>query len=142
MPLLETAMADELELTIRNELRQVGYVAALAAERLGRWNVEPATAYRVQLVLEEVLSNVIRHGFADEGEHEIEVRIGYDGRDVEVRVSDDGASFDPAAAPEVDVDGALDDRPVGGLGIHLVKSVAKQIEHRRAEGRNELRVLV
>ena len=94
------------------------------------------------LALEEILSNVIRHGYAEPGKHEISVciRVG-DGR-VDLQVEDDGREFDPLSAPEVDLDVPLEERRVGGLGIHLLRKMASEIRYLREDGRNRLRVLI
>lgn len=131
-----------LELTIRNELEQVTYVAERLAPLLESWQVSPRTAYRTQLVIEEVLSNVVRHGYPHGGAHEISIWVARAGENIVIRVCDDGVAFDPSAAPQVDVEQPLEERRVGGLGIHLVRQFVEQLEYRRLEGRNDLKLRV
>jgi len=134
------AMDSVLELTIRNELEQVSFVAERLGPLLETWNVAPRTAYRTQVVIEEVLSNVVRHGYPDGGQHEISVSVARRDEGIEIRVRDDGVEFDPGAAAPVDLDQPLGERRVGGLGIHLVRQFVDSLEYRRADGRNDLRM--
>lgn len=127
-----------LDLTIRNELGQVSYVADRLAPLLEIWRVAPNIAYRVQLVLEEVLSNVVRHAFPDGGVHAISVLVAFDGEGIDIRVRDDGIEFDPSAAPDVDVTLPLELRRVGGLGLHFVRQLTRYFEYRREDGFNDL----
>ena len=55
-------------------------------------------------------------------------------------IEDDARAFDPLAAPEPNVDSALEQRPVGGLGVHIVRTVMDRIAHERRDGRNHLTV--
>lgn len=129
-----------LDLTIRNDLEQVSYVAERLAPLLESWKVTPRTAYRTQLVIEEVLSNVVRHGYPDGGQHEISVRVSHDGEHIAICVQDDGVAFDPSGAATVDVDQPLEERRVGGLGIHLVRQFVEHLEYQRLAGRNDLKL--
>lgn len=133
-------MEDRLDVTIGNRLSEVTRVAALADDLLARWNVDRATWHRVQLVLEELLSNVVRHAFDDDGPRAIDVSLRRVDGAIELVVRDDGVAFDPLAAPAVDVTAPLEQRRPGGLGIHLVRETAQALCYTRTDGRNELRV--
>src|SRR4051794_8070581 len=75
------------------------------------------------LVLEEILINVIRYGHPEGGKHDILVRLSLDEDDVVAAVEDDGVAFNPLEAPEPDTDSPLEKRPIGGLGILLIRSL-------------------
>jgi serine/threonine-protein kinase RsbW len=135
-------MSERLELRIRNDLDEVGPVVEHAAAAMARADVVPSTSYRVQLILEEVLSNVIRHAFADAGEHVIEIKLAVERESIELVVRDDGIPFDPLSAPPVATNLSLEKSRIGGLGIHLVRVAARRIEYRRVGGCNELLLLV
>ena len=90
------------------------------------------------LALEEILVNIIRHGYPEGGEHEIEVRLSQQQDWVTATVEDDGMPFNPLEAPEPDLYGPLETRPIGGLGIHLVRNITDGLEYHRSEGRNRL----
>jgi anti-sigma regulatory factor (Ser/Thr protein kinase) len=92
----------------------------------------------VQLVLDELVSNVIKYGNASDRTGAIEVSLTIDGARLTIAVSDDGVAFNPLDATPPDLDLPLVDRPVGGLGIHIVKTLAETIAYRRENGRNQI----
>jgi anti-sigma regulatory factor (Ser/Thr protein kinase) len=92
----------------------------------------------LSLALEEILMNVIRYGHPEGGKHEIQVGLSLEGDCLIAAVEDDGVPFNPMEAPEPDMHSPLEDGPIGGLGIHLVKNLMDQLEYRRAGGRNRL----
>ena len=90
----------------------------------------------VNLVLDEIVINVIAHGYEDDGEHQIHVRLALDGDVLTIQVEDDGRAFDLAGQPSPNLDLPIDERRIGGLGIHIVRSLTETIEHRRVDERN------
>jgi serine/threonine-protein kinase RsbW len=104
--------------------------------------VDDEAAYTVRLAVEEVVTNVIKYAYADPGPREIGLDVWLAPERVTVRVTDDGREFDPCAAPAPDLDVPLEEKTVGGVGIHLVKAMAESLEYVRAAGRNVLTVMV
>jgi anti-sigma regulatory factor (Ser/Thr protein kinase) len=92
------------------------------------------------LALEEHLTNVLHYAYADAALHEIRVRLSCDERAFLVEVEDDGQAFNPLDAPPVDTYVPLEERPVGGLGIHLMRKFMDTLDYRREGGRNILRM--
>jgi len=92
----------------------------------------------VRLALEELLTNTITYGSLPDIEVTITVDLAIADRTITIDVIDDGRAFDPLSRPSADLDGDLDDRPVGGLGIHLVREVMDECRYAREEGRNHL----
>jgi anti-sigma regulatory factor (Ser/Thr protein kinase) len=96
-------------------------------------------AWPFQVALDEVLSNIVVHGLAGGREEaEVEVRISRSGDAVEIEVVDQAGPFDPLAVSGAPVAGGLEERPVGGLGIALVRQVMDAVTYERREGRNRL----
>lgn len=92
---------------------------------------------RVSLATEEALVNVVRYAYTTAGDVEVIV----DGSDPErftVEVRDWGAAFDPLSVAEPDVTADLDRRGVGGVGVLLIRRVAKEVRYRREHGCNVL----
>jgi serine/threonine-protein kinase RsbW len=98
--------------------------AFCAAESLPR-----GVAWRLQVAVDEVLSNILRHG----GGTAIEISFRREANIAEITVEDDGAPFDPANWPAPDVQSSLEARRPGGLGIALVKGLIEDIDYRRGE---------
>ncbi len=129
-----------LSLTLRNHpsevSRLVDRIEAFGAEA----GLSPNVTFRLTLALDEIVSNVVRHGFDDGAEHRIEVRVEVAIGTVTATVEDDGAPFDPREAPLPDLDAPLEQRQAGGLGMHLVRATMDEVEYRRDGGRNVLTV--
>jgi serine/threonine-protein kinase RsbW len=121
-----------------NQRTEIERVVELA-ERFGEEHqLPPEVVMSIHLVLDEVVANIISHGYDDTAEHQIHVTLALDESVLAIRVEDDGRPFDPLAAPPPDLDLPLEERPVGGLGIHIVRSVMDAVEYQRDGGRNIL----
>ncbi len=111
-----------------------------AVETLGREEAwAPDVSYGVVLALEELATNVVRHGGEEEGASEIEIEVVSTDEEVRVEVRDKGKPFDPfREAPAPNIDAALEDRKIGGLGVHIVKALMDEAFYRREGGRNHV----
>jgi serine/threonine-protein kinase RsbW len=94
---------------------------------------------KLDLVLEELFTNVARYAYEqpESGDVEVVYRVEAPGR-LLVQISDSGRDFNPLASDPPDFSRGLADRPVGGLGIFLVKSIAESISYHREAGRNTI----
>ena len=114
---------------------------ATAVEELGnREGWDESLVFRVNLVLDELASNILLHG-REEGRWTpgIEIRILSGDEELTIEVSDDGRPFDPFRdAPEPGIDESVELVPVGGLGVHLVKNMVDSMFYRHEDGRNRI----
>jgi serine/threonine-protein kinase RsbW len=88
------------------------------------------------LCAEELVSNVILHGFAEGPGHAIEVDIACAPAGISVEIRDDAPAFDPTTPIFPDLDAPIEDRAIGGLGRHLVSTLMDCFCYRRHTGRN------
>ena len=93
-------------------------------------------AYAADMALEELLTNIIKYGYDAGGEHRIDVLLRLDGAGLFIRVEDDGHPFDPTAAPEPDITLPVQERPIGGVGLLLVRRNFPHFLWRRENGKN------
>ena len=94
--------------------------------------------FKVNLVLEELVINVMTHG-GRHGDAEIEVTVTSCDDRISITISDNGVAFDPLTdAPEPEMAGSIEDRHVGGLGVHLVRTMMEDVKYRREPGKNRL----
>ena len=102
------------------------------------------SAQELAVVAEELLSNIVRDawGGREPGVCAVDVEAAALDRTVEVRLrtEDDGVAFDPLAAPAPDLDLTLEERPLGGMGIALVRAMTDAQIYVRTDGRNVLEV--
>ena len=131
-------MSAQVSLKLETRLDELERITA-AVEDLGEqedWS--PAFTFRVNLVLEELGINIINHGY-DDGIHGFDITLTTDANTLTIEISDDGRPFDPLHdPPSTDTSAALEDRQVGGLGIHLVRTMMDELHYRREQGRNYL----
>ena len=94
--------------------------------------------FELNLVLEELFTNSIRHGGCAGMENAVHVRLQLHNNGVHVEYSDRGMAFDPLSAPPPDLETRLEERPVGGLGIHLLRQIMREVAYRREGGWNRI----
>ncbi|MGF7158905.1 anti-sigma regulatory factor (Ser/Thr protein kinase)/class 3 adenylate cyclase [Rhodoligotrophos appendicifer] len=137
-PVSEEPVVPALHLSVANSLSEIERIAEAVEAFCEANGFGPDVAHALNLSLDELLTNTITHGFKDEQEHVIDLRIERHGPEVVVRLSDDAAPFDPREAPVPDLDADVDDREIGGLGVFLVREMMDGIDYVRRDGRNEL----
>ena len=93
----------------------------------------------LNVALDELLQNTIAHGFAGRqggGPGALTIAVELETDRVTVTLSDDGRPFDPLGTAAPDTAGSLEERPVGGLGIHLVRQLMDEVRYQRRSDRN------
>jgi anti-sigma regulatory factor (Ser/Thr protein kinase) len=129
---------DDSEIALKNQLSELDRLNQSLAEFGRRHGLSSKIMHDLNLALEEIVTNVISHGYTDDREHEISVRLSMRAGEVNVEVEDDGQPFNPVELPEPDTTQSLEKRAVGGLGIHLVRKLMDGLEYRREGERNFL----
>lgn len=109
-------------------------------EALARAGIAAALAHDIQLISEEVLCNAIDHGCRPGREHEVLVEIAIRPDRIALCFRDDGDPFDPLEHPPPDLDADIAARPLGGLGVHLIRTLADGIAYAREGHHNVLHV--
>jgi serine/threonine-protein kinase RsbW len=103
-------------------------------------DLPPKAAYTLSLVVEELVTNVVNHAYgAGRPPGPLAFRMRFDDGKVLGEIEDEGPPFDPLAMTAPDTDAALEDRDVGGLGVHLVRTLCEDLRYERAGARNVLR---
>lgn len=114
------------------EVDQFGAVCALSED----------TRFALNLILEELFTNAVQHGGCAAMEDAARVRLRCEPGAVRVEFSDRGAPFDPASVDPPDLSVSLADRRIGGLGLHFVRQMARDLEYHRSEGWNRITLRV
>ena len=126
---------------IRNDMAELALLSE-ALERIGAdHGIDPKSLAQLQVALDEMVSNVIKYGWPEQGTHHIEVRITVGTDEVKIEIADDGRLFNPlhASPPARSLSGQRP-RP-GGVGIHMVKQLVDTIEFARIGERNHLTLI-
>jgi sigma-B regulation protein RsbU (phosphoserine phosphatase) len=128
---------DVLKVTLVNQLPEIRRLASAIEEFLGRYDIPADMVFQINLVLDEILTNVISYGFPTGKLSEIEIDMFLDDARVVFRILDFGSSFNPLAqATEPDLAANLEDRRIGGLGIHFIKTFMDEADYWRQGDKN------
>ena len=124
--------------TLGNDLAELPAALDWLEAGLRAAGVGEAVVGELRLAAEEGLSNVIRYAYADLARHTIEVTVEISGGEIRLALRDDGRPFNPLTAPAPDLDGPIEQRSNGGLGIHLLKNLVDRADYRREDCANVL----
>lgn len=94
--------------------------------------------YEIHLAVEEHFTNIVTHGFTDQAEHLIDVLLACENNVVEITIEDDGIPFNPLNIKRPDTKLPLEERKLGGLGIHLTRHCMDDITYYRKDNKNIL----
>ena len=131
-------MSDSLSQTIGNNLTALPPLMTKVNRFLDQHTVPHEAIFRVNLAIEEIVTNIIKYGYDDAGHHTITVNLALFPDTIRLQLKDDGHPFDPLQTPAPDIHVPLDQRKVGGLGLHLVRETVSHIAYRRENGANIL----
>jgi serine/threonine-protein kinase RsbW len=126
----------EFHLSARGDHEGLQDLSCALAAVLRRNRVDPQRIDDIMLIVEEIIANAIDHGFAEGICGEVSARISADAERLQLELSDTGRPFNPLEHPDPNLDLDILDRPVGGLGIHLVKELSESVYYRRDGQRN------
>ena len=127
-----------LSVLLRNDLAELQRLNQIVAQFAERHRLASELVFRVTLVLEEIITNVILYGYEDGLEQKISVRLSWKDPYIKLEVEDDGRPFNPLETPPPDKRKPLAERQVGGLGIHLVREMMDELEYWRENDKNLL----
>ncbi|MFO7932537.1 MAG: ATP-binding protein [Bacteroidales bacterium] len=130
-----------MERTFRysNHIQDVSKIGSDLSELASEWTIPGSELRQVVVIIEELLSNIVRFAFNDPDDHVIEVRVSKTGRVLAIRITDDGIPFNPLDYhPPSTTDPASPD--AGGMGITLVRTFSDSIEYSREKDKNHLTI--
>ncbi len=128
----------EKEIRISNNLNEIARLAEFI-EMIGEeLSLSPETTMNINLALEEAVANVIMYAYPSAEQHDILLRVTATETQLIFLLTDRGLSFDPTQVEEIDVNLPLEERPVGGLGIFLIRSIMNEVTYQRLDDENHL----
>ncbi|NNG00278.1 MAG: ATP-binding protein [Desulfobacteraceae bacterium] len=120
-----------------DDLKKLNQALEKLADKLG---LAPKCKCETNLVLEELFTNIINHGFTDNSDHDIDISVRIEGDELIIRIQDDGVPFNPMEAQEPDLSRPIDKREIGGLGIYFALHFADNIDYKRQGNKNILTI--
>ena len=95
----------------------------------------------VHLALDELVTNIIDYGYSDNEEHTIEVEINLSEDYLTIEIVDDASEYDILGKEDPDITKSIDEKPIGGLGIFLVKHLMTDVKYERTNGKNRVTLI-
>lgn len=131
-------MADTISMRLTNKMNCFQCFRPRVEEFGATHSLSPKIIFNLSLCLDELITNIISYGYADFDEHPIDITLGLDGDELFITVEDDAQPFNILDAPEPELDTPLEERlrPIGGMGVHLVKSMMDTVNYTRDDDRN------
>jgi anti-sigma regulatory factor (Ser/Thr protein kinase) len=133
---------DELRLSMKNNNKDIIEAISEANNFLDKLGISAVFIYKINLVLEEILTNINKYAYAQGVIGHVETYILHSNDFVSIRFVDHGSPFNPLEAPKPNFGDSLSEARVGGLGIYLVRNVSSSIEYCRKNESNVLNVTI
>lgn len=135
-------MSSQYSLHISAELKNLETIRRFVIESATALGVAPDILSKLQLAVDEAATNVILHGYRNQGQGTIEIEMEQVESDLVIRLRDEATPFDPTEVPLPDINLPLSQRKPGGMGIYLIRRCVDEIRHRlTSSGGNELTLL-
>jgi len=132
------AILGTAEITLDGNLQELGRLAEEVAWFCEENALDTDVEFDLNLVMEELFTNAVRHGGCEGVKEAARVRLELRDDCVEAEFADRGREFDPSTAAAPNVNAPLAERPAGGMGLHLVRRTVSDLAYRRAEGWNRV----
>jgi sigma-B regulation protein RsbU (phosphoserine phosphatase) len=133
---------DQREFHLVNRIEQIGTLAPMLAQMEETPGFPADLLPKLDLVLDELLTNTISYGYTDGAEHWITIRLSWQPDELTVELEDDALPFNPLEQTTPNLNIPLEERSIGGLGIHLVRHLTEQAEYQYRDGKNRLRLTI
>ncbi len=129
-------MSTKRSLRVENKIEELERISAAVEELAESEDWSPSLTFRVNLVLEEFGINVINYAH-EGGVHDFEITLLSEPETLTIEITDDGIPFNPLEdKPTPDTMAPMDERPIGGLGLHLVRTMTEEMRYERQDSRN------
>ena len=125
-----------LEIQVVNRPEEIDRVNAEFGDFLEEKGIPVSLGYKVNISFDELLSNIISYAYTDDGEHVIDIKIELSGDRLVITISDDGIPYNPLGTAVPDTSLSLEEREIGGLGIHLVRNLMGDVTYQRKVNKN------
>lgn len=128
--------------TVATDFAELKRLSVAVDEFLRGHSLPSEPVYRVELALEEMVTNVIKYGYDTPGRHEVKITLEVTPDSLELMIEDWGHEFNPLLVPVPDLKEDIAVRQVGGVGIHLTRGMVGSMTYLRSADRNILSIKV
>lgn len=127
-----------MTLNIHNNIAEISQLAPFLDEVAEAYGIAPDVSFKLNLALDEALANSISYAYPEGTEGSITLEAGMDGGELLFNLIDQGTPFDPTKEGDVDITLSVEERPIGGLGIFLIKQMMDSVTYKRVDNKNIL----
>ena len=128
--------------TFNADIKEIEKGIKPIVEALKNINVESGLIYKINLVLDEIYTNIASYAYPNKnGVIEVEYEIADSPKKIKVRIADYGKEFNPLEAENPDLDVPLEKRKIGGLGVFIVKKTIDEVSYSREKDKNVLTIM-
>ena len=128
----------EKSIILANDISEIARLNEFVEEIGNEFSLSPEVVFNLTLVLEEAVVNIINYAYPKEDHESIYLSAKLHNDSIMLVLTDTGKEFDPTLAPEADITLSADERPIGGLGIFLIRQIMNEVKYERIEGKNVL----
>lgn len=137
----EASVAHRLTLELAPRLSEIGRLTGALEAFAAGLGFSSEVIYQINLVLDELLTNTISYGVSAESGTPIGIDLTYTAPLLKIELSDGGVPFDPRIVPTPDTGQSLEERKIGGLGVHFARTFMDSMDYQRRDGRNHLTLI-
>ncbi len=137
----EASSSSQLDLTIKNRVQEIGQVNRRFNTLSKQHGLSDPIRRKMNVVFDELLNNIISYAYQDDQEHDIEIKLELSEDKLTISIVDDGLPFNPLGVEAPNREIPMEERKVGGLGIHLVRSIMDKVSYQRRIDKNALTLM-
>ena len=126
------------EITLPSDIKEVETLGAFVKQTCEHMNVGKPLVGKIRLAIEEAVVNVMEYAYPTGTTGEVTIRMTSDGHRLKIIITDTGNPFNPTEVSAADTTLSVEERPIGGLGILLVRELMDSINYERIDGKNIL----
>ena len=131
---------DSYHLTLHNDIGQIELLPEFVETVGEKARLDHEAVFNLNLALEETVSNVIMYAYPEGTDGTVDITAVVEGKHVSFVITDSGKPFDPTGKKDVDINADVAERPIGGLGIHLVRTIMDTVSYERKDEKNILTI--
>lgn len=128
----------EKEIKLINDVAEIERLEVFVEELGEELDLAPDVTMNINLALEEAIANIIMYAYPSEQQHEIILKVTSSEKQVIFLLTDSGISFDPTMVEDADITLPIEERPIGGLGIFLIRKIMNEVSYKRIGEENHL----
>jgi serine/threonine-protein kinase RsbW len=125
-------------MVLQNDLNEIDTIWSAIEKLLKECDLSRRDLFQINMVVDELFTNIVSYAYPDKGKHDIEVNIAVDRKHLIVEFVDEGIEFNPLEYKEPDICESLQKRQEGGLGIHFCKKMMVDFTYERRDGKNRV----